>query len=325
MKGFNAIKTAFCVITLTVVSSCASTPVVSSIGSTVIRPPMSQSAVSQKDKALVSKIMERNTLVEDQQDWIEESYEGLKIRRLNNVSEREYKNYKQYLDEGKVYILVHPAYYSFFHRKRRFSTEKKDGTFYKKNIVERFISKKPKDLVTSVMQAQERRSRDFIEYKSTEGKLLILILPKNYARFKGYAYRKDRDEFMRYLNEVTNMSKSVLFVESRSARRGYLYEEEMLRLMEFLVNIDAKTVLVGGGYVGRCLEDFYMDFVEEYGMDGVYVVPELADISPRELSRKLAKRLMLKDGSIDTVIATRNLSMGVYGAQEIRPRVMNLP
>ena len=55
-----------------------------------------------------------------------------------------------------------------------------------------------------------------------------------------------------------------------------------------LETINAPAVLVAfasalAGDPRPGLEGFYVDLVEEFGSDGVFIVPELSDISPTEL------------------------------------------
>jgi len=302
------------------ISACATTPrAIPQADIERVKPPLSGS-----NSEILAKIEERNRLIEDDLNWIISSYEGLKIRKLNNLSEREYSKYSKYLDnEGAVYIIVHPAYFAFFQYRGLPQTSSEQEE--KKNAVERLLSIPPPDINFSVLQAQERRTRDFLEYKSTEEKLLILILPHNYQEFKGYSFKKRPDEYTRYLNEITNLSDSVLFLESKTANRGYLRESDMVRLIEFLLNIGAKKVYLGGGYIGRCLEDFYIDLTDAYGSEDVYIVPELSDVSPKELTKSLASSLLMPDGTINKEVATKNLHTDAYGAQEVRPRLRNLP
>lgn len=273
---------------------------------------------------ILSTIRERNTTVEDDPEWIKRAYSQLMIRRLTNVSENEFPSYRQYLDNGSAYIIVHPVFFSFFHypKKLRDNTKKK---FYPENVVELLLKLSPPDPQFAVLQAQERRMRDFLEFKSTEEKLLIVIVPKNYQEYTGYTYRKGLDEYMRFINETTNFSPSVLYIESRSPNRGYLTDNDAERLMEFLLSINAKNIYIGGGYVGRCLEDFYSYLTEEYGTEGIYVVPELADISPREISLSIARSVLKPDGLISKPIATQLMQQDIYQVQEIKTQIMNLP
>ena len=130
---------------------------------------------------------------------------------------------------------------------------------------------------------------------------------------------------MRYLNEITNFSESVLFIDSRSPNRGSISEADAMRLVEFLLSVNAKNVYVGGSYVGRCLEDFYALLTREYGSEGIYVVPELSDVSPREINSAIATELLKPDGSIDKIVAKRLMQNDVYQVQEVIPQLLNLP
>lgn len=315
-------KTLLCVITLSFILGCTTTPIIQQQNITQVKHPYKASEKAEVSNIL-SKIEERNRTLEDSPEWIEKSYEELPIRKLSSISEKGYEYFKRYLDNGAVYIIVHPAYYPFFQYHKLPSDPQKED--YKNNVVERFLSVKHQSLKLAVLQAQERRMRDFLEYKSTEEKLIILILAKNYSNAKGYTYKGELNEYMRYLNEVTNSSRSVIYVDSRSSSRGYPSEEDAIRLVEFLLSIKPEKVLIGGAYIGRCLEDFYTDFIEIYGEKSVYMVPELSDVSPSDLNDKLSSSLLMLDGSINTEVATRNLSLAVYSAQDVRPNILNLP
>lgn len=290
-----------------------------------IRAPVGSARLDPAEvQETIAKIEERNRTVENDPEWIRRSYNGLMVRKLNNLPEREYRNYRKYLDDGSVYIIVHPAFFPFFHYPQEVPLIDEDAFLPRHNVVERLLSIKPKDEEFALLQAQERRMRDFLEFMSTRKKLVIVVVPRNYNQFRGYKYRRGRDEYTRYLNEVTNFSESVLFAESRSPNRGYLIDEDGIRLMEFLLSVKAKNIYIGGGYIGRCLEDFYVLLTEEFGPDDIYIVPELSDISPRELNRKLARTLLTPEGGIDPALATANMNTDVYRIQEVRPRLRNL-
>jgi hypothetical protein len=272
---------------------------------------------------IIEKVEERNRTVEDDPEWIKRAYTGVMIRRLVNVPPNEYKDYKKYLDNGAVYIMAHPAFFPFFHYPKKI-VDNTSKEIPKYNVVEKLLEQTPTNFEFAVLQAQERRTRDFFEFKSTQEKLLIVVVPRNYKRYTGYTFKRGRDEYMRYINEVTNFSKSVLYAESRTPNRGYLREEDAIRLMEFLLAIDAKKILIGGGYIGRCIEDFYNLITDEYGSEGIYVVPEITDISPRELNNTLGRALLNKDGMIDVDIATNVMKRDIYKVQEVIPEIINL-
>jgi hypothetical protein len=324
-------KTLPCVITLGIfLAGCTTTDKKVTLSSfkppapAEITVPVGASTNPVEHVEILRGIEERNRTIEDNQKWIKRSYSGLMVRRLSNISDREFKDYAKYLDNGVAYIIVHPAYFPFFHDFKRLSKAPEDGPYPTRNAVEKFLSLKPKNAKFSVLQAQERRMRDFIEYKSTQEKLVIMVIPKNYYKFKGYIYRKGLDEYMRYLNEISNFSKSVVFVESKSPNKGYVTEEDSVRLMEFLLSLNTKAIYVGGGYVGRCLENFYSLLTEDYGKDDIYLVPELSDISPSELSDSMAKSILKRDGTLDAQTLTRLMKKDVYKVQEVLPNIRNL-
>lgn len=314
----------YCVISLLFLTGCTTAVEISRLpADNILPPPNAFKAPSPESEVILSEIRLRNSLVEDSQEWIGRSYNSLQIRGLNTIPEKDFANYAKYLENEAAYVMVHPAFFTFFHTSDKLS--RSGGDFFSiKNVVEKFIEIPSTSPRLTVLQAQERRMRDFIEFKSTQKKLLIIVLPKNYQNFSGYVYKKGLDEYTRFLNEITNGSESVIYVQSKSANRGYLGDEEMHRLMEFLLSINAKRVLVGGGYIGRCLEGFYVELSEEFGGDGVYVVPELADISPKEINPTFAMKLLRPDGTLDIATATEYLKKDIYNVQSVPPRLMNL-
>ncbi len=77
-----------------------------------ISPPVGSAKLDPAEvRKVIARIEERNSTVEDDPDWIRRSYSGLLVRRLTNLPEREYSNYRKYLDDGAVYIIVHPAFF----------------------------------------------------------------------------------------------------------------------------------------------------------------------------------------------------------------------
>jgi hypothetical protein len=293
---------------------------------TKIQAPVGSNALDPDQvNMLLTDIEERNKTVEEDPEWIRRAYSGLMVRKLNNIRVSEYKKYRKYLDNGAAYIIVHPAFFPFFHFPGKLPLVEGDTFVPKHNVVERLLNLPPPDEKFALLQAQERRMRDFLEFMSERKKLVIVVVPRHYDRYKGYKYRKDNDEYTRYLNEVTNFSESVIFAESRSPNRGYLTDEDGIRLMEFLLSVDAKTIYLGGGYIGRCLEDFYKLLTDEFGPEDIYVVPELSDVSPREINSKMAKYLLLPNGEINEAAATDNLVNDVYHIQETKPSIRHLP
>ena len=141
---------------------------------------------------IIEKVEERNSSVEDDPEWIKRAYTGLMIRRLVNVPPNEYKDYKQYLDNGSVYIMAHPAFFPFFHYPKKL-VDNTSKTISKQNVVEKLLELNPKNFEFAALQAQERRTRDFFEFKSTQEKLIIIVVPRNYYRYTGYTFKWGRD------------------------------------------------------------------------------------------------------------------------------------
>lgn len=324
-------KTPLKIIAIAIVSlavlGCASSnsPRIAHLDYSMIMTPSGASDIPPEEiDSILKKTEERNRTVEDNPEWIKRSYENLMIRRLSNISSKEFLQYRKYLDNGAAYILVHPAFFTFFHYTKKKERNNDSEELYKLNIIEFLLKLKPSTPQFAVLQAQERRMRDFMEFKSTQKKLLIVVIPDKYWEYSGYTYRNGLDEYKRFLNEATNFSSSVVFVESRSPNRGYLTDDDAVKLMEFLLTIKAEKIYVGGGYVGRCLEDFYSLLTREYGSKGIFVVPELSDISPRELNSSMSNRLLRPDGLIDHDFATRLMLEDKYKVQELIPQIENL-
>lgn len=292
--------------------------------STKIQSPFPSTDAERKNhnEEVLRRIEERNKTVENDVAWRRRAYEKFLIRSLDEVDERDYEGYARYLDGGAVYIIVHPAYYTFFQGGDPSSYENR-SLFAGSNAVDRFLSEPVYFSTTRLIRAQEKILRDFLEYMSTDGKLVILILPGGYQEYAGYKYRKASDEYMRFINETTNESASVLYVFSKKPNRGTLDERQRKSLMKFLLAVRAKEILVGGGYMGRCLEDFYKEIEQYYG-DRLYVVPEITSISPSDVSYGDASDLLLPDGAIDTARFSERLRTHFMGNPETRPNIKNL-
>ena len=106
--------------------------------------------------------------------------------------------------------------------------------------------------------------------------------------------------------------------------RGALLEEDRRRLLKFLFAVKVKQILVGGGYVGRCLEDLYKEVEQYYSADKIYVVPEITALSPVDVTSSLAADLLLDNGQIDIARLTSGIRANVFGNQAVTPNVRNL-
>lgn len=331
IKGFLQ-RLRFLLLILLFISGCATETTVVVPQITVI-PPTPEEILRAKE--IWQKVEERNRTVEKSTEWINDSYSGIKIKLLTNIPIERYVNYKKFLDNGSVYIINHPAFYTFFHHKR---IDRKDNSMTK-NIMDILLEgdntsgegSSEKDSapryskkIKKTIEEFERIGRNFLEFESTAQKLIILMLPGDYKRFSNYRYKDRADEFLRYINDVTNMSESVLYVESKKANSGQLVEEDLNTLIEFLQKIGATSILLGGEYIGRCQEDFYKQLREVIGSTmTVEVVPELSPPSPEDMTTHI-KDLLDLDNRLDIQAAAFNILNNRYERLDIIPKLRNL-
>lgn len=290
-----------------------------------IQPPVmigqdSNESVRKHAASVLEEVVKRNVKVEGDAAWIQESYRKFRIRNLSEIKENEYAGYSKYLDGGTVYVVVHPAYYAFFHDGAAGSW-RKDGGLSRKNALDTFLDESTFSGKMRLIKAQEKSLRDFLEYMSTEKKLVLLVLPRGYSSYPSYQYKSGNDEYMRYLNDVTNESDSVIYLYSKKPNRGNLTEKDRKRLVKFLYSIKANAIFIGGAYAGRCVEDFYKDMERYYGQDKLYLVPELLTISPSDISADLASDLLLRDGSINVGKLSETIETNTLGNQDVSPKL----
>ena len=245
-------------------------------------------------KADISRVMEaaekRNREIEKKPEWIAGAYRGLGIRKLNDILPPQYQEYRKYVDDGAVYIFVHPAYYLFFHARKPQILRSADD--FTNSVVDIFLSESYDDTVTRLEQEQQKNEKNFIEYLTTEGKLVILVLPRDYRRSSNYGYADSPDEYARYLNEIANSAPSILYMESETAGSGKLLPGDLIPLLSLLEATEATSVLIGGGYVGRCQKEFYT-YITNFAISGTYsIVPELSTFSPEDVSEKMASQFL---------------------------------
>ncbi|MCX7793710.1 MAG: hypothetical protein N2257_04815 [Thermodesulfovibrionales bacterium] len=273
-----------------------------------------------KKLIIINSIEERNRTLEDDPRWLSDSYERFFIKSLGEINEADYPSYSRYLENGSLYIIVHPAYYTFFQRPL-FPLIYEE--IPKENELERLLNEKNFSPKTALIKAQEKTLRDFLEYTSTTKRLVILILPGGYKKYDGYKFKGQRDEFRRYINEVTNESESVIYLYSKKPNRGLLSEKDTQRLLKFLAALKPKNILIGGGYLGRCIEDFWRTIEPFYG-EKLYLVPELVAISPSDLGLFQAYGMLRPDGTVDVERLTENIRNNTIGNQEVQPRLRNI-
>ena len=293
----------FLVLSLIINSGCASTQKADNVSFFFTPDKLRNKQDFSAARQVVMDINERKRFQEQSQEWLREAYGSLKIRKLNDIPPGAYKGYKRFsdADNGRVYIVVHPAFYAFFTGERIIKSSKKEGEpFPSKNIVERlYESASSYDSTFRLMQEQERVLRDFLEVTAAQKKLLLLILPRDYRKHLTCGYSDGVDEYARYINEVANMSDSVLFMESVEFDNGALQERDLDVLAAFLNDIDASAIMLGGGFFGRCLELFYNSLGEKISPDRLYVVPEIISIASADLDDSVSEALLRKDGKIN--------------------------
>lgn len=261
-------------------------------------PVQKEETAYQKEVARMKKVMEgiteRNTTIKRSPEWLKDAYSGLKIRNLNSIPKETYKDFSQYLYRGTVYILVHPGYYTFFHARHDLPPVEEIAGYPALNLVGRLTNSSPaaKDYSMRVMKEQERLTRNFLEFMSMDKKLVILILPRNYKEHLVNGYVEGRDEYARYINELTNMSDSILYMESEMHDNGYLTRPDLDLLQAFLNELGAKNIMLGGGYLGKCLDNFYESVRTRYAYEQVLFVSDITSVSPTDMVTDTVKLLM---------------------------------
>jgi len=270
---------------------------------------------------ILNIIEERNTVVEKNLNWVSQSYRQFMVRELSDIDDIAYPDFKRFLDNGSLYVIVHPAYYTFFDSDYVFTPH--DGVV-SENAVLQLLKERPYSVKAKLMQAQERMLLDFLEYSSTVRNLVLIVLPGDYADAPFYRYSNRRDEYMRYINEITNESDSVLILYSKKPNKGSLAASDQKRLIRFLSAVAPDRILLGGGYIGRCVEDFYKDLSTIYSREKIYVVPEITAWSPSDISSDQASALLRPDGTADIAMMTKAADRKLQTAKKTNLQLMNL-
>lgn len=246
-------------------------------------------------KGVFQEIKERNGSQKKSSEWLREAHSGLKIRDLRSIPKENYKGFGQSLYNGNIYVIVHPGYYAFFHAKHNLPPGEEIGGYPARNLVERIAadSELGKSLNIRVMKEQERLIRNFLEFMSMEKKLVILVLPRNHREHLLNGYAAGHDEYARFINDLTNMSPSILYIESETHDNGFLTKPDLELLKEFIDETGAKKIMLGGGYLGKCLDNFYESVRLKYKYDDVSFVADITSVSPTDMVTD-AVRLLVK-------------------------------
>ena len=234
----------------------------------------------------------RNRTVEDDPLWSGAFQHQLFVRELSQVPAEEYTLLGSYLDNGAAYVIVHPAFYTYFH-----DWQGEDPSSPLSNALEISLAAPKWSAVAAVGTAQDKALRDFLEIATTQERLVLLVLPHSDDTPRGRAYR-------RFVNEVTNASPSVVVVYSRSPDEGELDAVEARRLARLWTALDKPTLRIGGGYVGRCIAGFQASVSDLIDPSKLEVLSDLSAISPDDLGDDAARRLLRPDGSLDVDRAT---------------------
>lgn len=208
-------------------------------------------------------------------------YKDLNIRSLDQVPESDYEYMKKYVIGGVATVVVHPAYYVFFQDNNGKKVFVERGSDFSKNIVDIFLDEFPAgdNAKVNSIKLSLRKEVEFIRGKAQNRELIVLVIPPNYQQHPEYPYKR-LDEFGRFLNEVTNGSPSVLYVESNDFKSGHLANETFSRLRRFFHLLKVKTVQVGGEYKDQCVSNFYEDLKKVEWLRNVVLLPEICTVSP---------------------------------------------
>jgi len=263
-----------------------------------VKAPQEQS-VYQKEtlrmKGVFKEIKTRNDSLKKTPEWLKEAYSGLKIRDLRSIPKETYKDFGRSLYNGNIYVIVHPGYYTFFHGKHNLPPAEEIGGYPTRNLVERLTTDSTlgKGLNIRVMKEQERLIRNFLEFMSMEKKLVILVLPRDYRDHLINGYAAGRDDYARFINDLTNMSPSILYIESETHDNGFLAKPDLELLKEFIDGTGAKKIMLGGGYLGKCVDNFYASIRLKYKYEDVSFVADITSISPTDMVTD-SVRLLIK-------------------------------
>lgn len=157
-----------------------------------------------------------------------------------------------------IFIMVHPAYSLFFRDPNR----------------ARFGESK-----YTLLSRQFDNEAHFIESASRAGEIILLVVPANYE-----VESTAPTSYTAYLNATAAHGRSVFSIFSEGHNTGSLSMNDMLNLYRFLRRVQARKVLVGGGYIGRCQLEFYKQLTAYFDKAVSYIVPEISSISPDDVT-----------------------------------------
>jgi len=258
-------------------------------GCVSLSPPAVE--ISEQDRALVKSVFSgidaRNRSEKKSDAWLRDAYQGIRLRNLHDIPPQDLGSYRRYTVNGDAYIIVHPGYFPFFDAwdVARPPADYSEG-MPRENLVERITAGLPaSDTVYRTAREQERTVRDLVEYLAAEGHLVVLILPRDYRDHVTYGPAPGYDEYARYLNEISNEAENVVFLESAAYDKGNLLPGDLEVLIRFLKASGARSVMLGGGFIGKCLDGFYKTLREVMLPGYLFYVPEVTQFSPADMKR----------------------------------------
>lgn len=167
---------------------------------------------------------------------------------------------------SEVTIIVHPAYSVFL---RDLATEAYPDVKYR------------------LLKKQFYNEAAFMAERAGAGGILVLIIPGNYSTesFSPLSYTA-------YLNAVASRGPSVFYLFSKTSSTGVITADDMISLYRFLQDVNADTVMIGGGYIGRCQREFYDQLTNFIDRTRMYIAPEISTLSPDDVSEREASRIL---------------------------------
>lgn len=232
---------------------------------------------------------------------------AIKIKNIQSLTADSRQILAKHAAAEEIYFIVHPSYFLFFHEDSFIAS--RDGSL---SVVQIFIdSVRPQSPpIIQLMKEYERTQMEFISSSKSKKRIIILILPGGYLNSKQYIYREGTDEYARYLNQIALDSDTLFYLESVNSTSGKLASDDQRVLQNFLKDIGAARISVGGGYVGRCQEEFYKYLLEIWPEDKLAIVPELSAFSPNDISDSTAKMLLTSEKKLNPWAAKYFLKNG---------------
>ncbi len=225
--------------------------------------------------------------------WGEESLpnDPLRIPRLTGDADRAPADP---VSSSEVVVIVHPAYSLFFR-----DPWKDKGSYAK----------------FSLLKSQYENEAAAIENLAATGQVVVIVVPGNFT-----ADSIAPKSFVAYLNRVTAAGQSMYYVFSETSSSGTLPTGEMVNFFAFLQKVNAKKVLIGGGYIGRCQREFHNQLKTYLGPGSmpIVIVPEYSTISPDDISDSEARYIVSRIRQQDYTPVVEFIDKKTRGQAEVQ-------